>query len=111
DRRRQGGPGRDVHQASPRADKPLLPINCAAFSESLVESELFGFERGAFTGANQAKIGLLEAASGGTLFLDEIGEMPLAVQAKLLRVIETRQVLRIGATKARAIDVRFVAAT
>jgi two-component system response regulator AtoC len=100
-----------VHRASPRAGKPFLPINCAAFSESLVESELFGFERGAFTGANQTKIGLLEAASGGTLFLDEIGEMPLAVQAKLLRVIETRQVLRIGATKARAIDVRFVAAT
>ena len=100
-----------IHRASPRAGKPFLPLNCAAFSESLVESELFGFERGAFTGAHQAKIGLLEAASGGTLFLDEIGEMPLAIQAKLLRVIETRQVLRIGATKAHAIDVRFVAAT
>jgi two-component system response regulator AtoC len=100
-----------VHRASPRADKPFLPINCAAFSESLVESELFGFERGAFTGATATKVGLLEAASGGTLFLDEIGEMPLAIQAKLLRVIETREVLRIGATKARPIDVRFVAAT
>jgi DNA-binding NtrC family response regulator len=100
-----------VHRLSPRAARPFLPINCAAFTESLVESELFGFERGAFTGAQQAKTGLIEAASGGTLFLDEIGEMPLSVQAKLLRVIETRQVLRIGATKARAIDVRFVAAT
>jgi two-component system, NtrC family, response regulator AtoC len=100
-----------VHRSSPRADKVFLALNCAAFSESLVESELFGFERGAFTGAHQAKTGLLEAASGGTLFLDEVGEMPLGVQAKLLRVIETRQVLRIGATKPRAIDVRLVAAT
>jgi len=100
-----------VHRASPRADQPFLPLNCAAFSESLVESELFGFERGAFTGAHQTKVGLLEAASGGTLFLDEIGEMPLGIQAKLLRVIETRQVLRIVATKARAIDLRLIAAT
>jgi two-component system response regulator AtoC len=100
-----------VHRASPRAEQPFVALNCAALSESLVESELFGFERGAFTGAHQAKIGLLEAASGGTLFLDEIGEMPLAIQAKLLRAIETRQVLRIGATKARLVDVRFVAAT
>jgi DNA-binding NtrC family response regulator len=100
-----------VHRASPRAGKPFLPLNCAAFSESLVESELFGHERGAFTGAGQAKAGLLEAAAGGTLFLDEIGEMPLAVQAKLLRVIETRQVLRIGATKPHTVDVRFIAAT
>ena len=100
-----------VHRLSPRAAKPFLPLNCAAFSESLVESELFGFERGAFTGATHAKPGLLEAAAGGTLFLDEIGEMPLSVQAKLLRVIETRQVLRIGAVKPQTIDVRFVAAT
>jgi DNA-binding NtrC family response regulator len=100
-----------VHAASPRAGKPFLPLNCAALTETLVESELFGYERGAFTGANQPKIGLIEAAAGGTVFLDEIGEMPLAVQAKLLRAIETRQVLRIGATAARAVDVRFVAAT
>jgi len=100
-----------VHRLSPRAAQPFLPLNCAAFSENLVESELFGFERGAFTGATHAKQGLLEAAAGGTLFLDEIGEMPLSVQAKLLRVIETRQVLRIGAVKPQAINVRFVAAT
>jgi DNA-binding NtrC family response regulator len=100
-----------VHRLSPRAAQPFLPLNCAAFSENLVESELFGFERGAFTGATHAKPGLLEAAAGGTLFLDEIGEMPLTVQAKLLRVIETRQVLRIGAVKPQAINVRFVAAT
>ena len=101
----------EVHRASPRTAQAFLPLNCAAFSETLVESELFGFERGSFTGANQTKIGLLEAASGGTLFLDEIGEMSLAIQAKLLRVIETRQVMRIGATRPRPIDVRFVAAT
>jgi DNA-binding NtrC family response regulator len=100
-----------VHAASPRAGKPFLPLNCAALTETLVESELFGYERGAFTGANQPKVGLIEAAAGGTVFLDEIGEMPLAVQAKLLRALETRQVLRIGATAARAVDVRFVAAT
>jgi DNA-binding NtrC family response regulator len=100
-----------VHRWSPRAARPFVPINCAAFSETLVESELFGHERGAFTGAVQAKVGLIEAASGGTLFLDEIGEMPLSIQAKLLRVIETRQLLRIGATKAHPVDVRFVAAT
>jgi two-component system response regulator AtoC len=100
-----------VHRLSPRAAEPFLPLNCAAFSENLVESELFGFERGAFTGATHAKPGLLEAAAGGTLFLDEIGEMPLSIQAKLLRVIETRQVLRIGSVKPQAINVRFVAAT
>jgi DNA-binding NtrC family response regulator len=100
-----------VHRLSPRAAQPFLPLNCAAFSENLVESELFGFERGAFTGATHAKPGLLEAAAGGTLFLDEIGEMPLSIQAKLLRVIETRQVLRIGSVKPQAINVRFVAAT
>ena len=100
-----------VHRASPRASQAFLPINCAALSEGIVESQLFGFERGAFTGAHQTTIGLLEAAAGGTLFLDEIGELPLAIQPKLLRVIETREVFRIGATKPRAIDVRFVAAT
>jgi two-component system response regulator AtoC len=100
-----------VHRWSPRAEKPFVALNCAAFNETVVESELFGFERGAFTGATQTKLGLVEAADGGTLFLDEIGEMPLSIQAKLLRVIETRQVLRIGATKPRPVDVRFVAAT
>jgi transcriptional regulator with PAS, ATPase and Fis domain len=100
-----------VHRLSPRNGKAFVTVNCAALSESLLESELFGYEKGAFTGANQAKEGLLEAAAGGTLFLDEVGEMPLALQAKLLRAIETRQILRVGATRPRSIDVRFLAAT
>jgi two-component system response regulator AtoC len=100
-----------IHQLSPRAKKPLLRLNCAAFSATLLESELFGHERDAFTGAHQAKPGLLETAEGGTVLLDEVGELPLVVQAKLLRVIETRRVLRVGALKPREIDVRFLAAT
>jgi DNA-binding NtrC family response regulator len=100
-----------VHRLSPRADKPCLRLNCAAFTETLLESELFGYEKGAFTGANQSKAGLLETAQGGTVFLDEIGEMPLSLQAKLLRVIEERRVMRVGGLKDRPIDVRFVAAT
>jgi two-component system response regulator AtoC len=100
-----------VHRHSPRAKAPLLGLNCAAFAENLLESELYGYERGAFTGANAAKPGLLETAPGGTVFLDEIGEMSMSLQAKLLRVIETRQVTRVGGIKPRAIDVRFVAAT
>jgi two-component system response regulator AtoC len=100
-----------VHARSPRAGRPFLCINCAALAESILESELFGHERGAFTGAVQTKPGLLEAASGGTLFLDEVGEMSLGMQAKLLRVLETRQVMRVGATKPLSVDVRFIAAT
>ncbi len=100
-----------VHRTSPRADKPFLRLNCAALTESLLESELFGHERGAFTGAVQAKPGLLETAQGGTVFLDEIGELPPATQVKLLRVLEERQVLRVGGLKGRPIDVRFLAAT
>jgi transcriptional regulator with GAF, ATPase, and Fis domain len=100
-----------IHRYSPRHAKPLLRLNCAAFAETLLESELFGYEKGAFTGAMQAKPGLLESADGGTVFLDEIGEMPLALQAKLLRVIQERQVLRVGGLKPRPIDVRFIAAT
>ncbi len=101
----------EVHKASPRAEKPFLRLNCAALSESLLESELFGHERGAFTGAVQAKAGLLETAQGGTVFLDEIGELPMTMQVKLLRVLEERQVWRVGGVKPRQIDVRFVAAT
>jgi DNA-binding NtrC family response regulator len=100
-----------IHQLSPRADKPFLALNCAGLSQTLIESELFGHERGAFTGAVGAKIGLLESANGGTVFLDEIGEMPLSMQAKLLRVIEAREVLPVGALRSRAINVRFVSAT
>jgi DNA-binding NtrC family response regulator len=100
-----------IHARSPRAAGPFLGINCAALSESLFESELFGHERGAFTGAQRAKPGLLEAAEGGTLFLDEVTEMPLPSQAKLLRVLEDRQVLRVGALRPKPIDVRIITAT
>ncbi len=100
-----------IHDRSPRKDGPFVQLNCAALSESLIESELFGFEKGAFTGAVQAKPGLLETANGGTLFLDEVGELPLSTQAKLLRVLEERRVLRVGALKPVAIDVRILSAT
>jgi two-component system response regulator AtoC len=100
-----------LHRSSPRATKPMVSLNCAGLSESLIETELFGHEKGAFTGAAQARLGLLESAQGGTVFLDEIGEMPLKVQATLLRVIETREVLPVGGRKTRPIDVRFIAAT
>ncbi len=100
-----------VHRMSPRRDGPYVCLNCAALSETLLESELFGHERGAFTGAHQAKTGLIEAAAGGSLFLDEVGELSLTTQAKLLRVLETREVTRLGSVKPRRIDVRFIAAT
>jgi DNA-binding NtrC family response regulator len=100
-----------LHRRSPRAEKPMVSLNCAGLTESLIESELFGYERGAFTGATAARTGLLETAQGGTVFLDEIGEMPVKVQATLLRVIETREVLPVGGRKPRPIDVRFIAAT
>jgi len=110
------GVGKDVfaeriHRLSLRCNQPLLRLNCASLSESLLESELFGHERGAFTGAVQTKPGLLETADGGTIFLDEIGELPISTQVKLLRVLEERVVLRVGSVKPRSIDVRFVAAT
>lgn len=100
-----------LHDQSPRAGKTFVRINCAALPEQLLESELFGYERGAFTGANAPKAGLLESADGGTVFLDEVGELPKPVQAKLLRALECKEVFRIGALKPRSFDVRFVAAT
>jgi hypothetical protein len=101
----------EIHRRSPRAGRPFLRLNVAALSESLVESELFGHERGAFTGAHATKPGLLETAEGGTVLLDEVGELSPAIQAKLLRVLEDREVLRLGGLKPRVIDVRFLAAT
>jgi transcriptional regulator with GAF, ATPase, and Fis domain len=100
-----------IHARSSRASSPYLKINCAAFAESMVESELFGHERGSFTGAMQTKVGLFEAARGGTVLLDEVTELSLPVQAKLLRALGNREVLRVGATKPTPIDVRFIAAT
>lgn len=102
---------RMLHDASPRAAGPLVTVNCATFSETLLESELFGHERGAFTGAVERKRGLLEVADGGTLFLDEIGEFPLALQPKLLRVLQERRFRRVGGTAELETDVRLVAAT
>lgn len=102
---------RHVHDLSRRAGGPFVPLNCGAFSESLIESELFGHERGAFTGAVTSKAGWFEAANGGTIFLDEIGDLPLPLQVKLLRVLQERQVVRLGSRNPIPIDVRLVAAT
>ncbi|BBO66990.1 hypothetical protein DSCA_09200 [Desulfosarcina alkanivorans] len=102
---------RSIHQHSKRQDHPFIAINCAAIPEGLLESELFGHEKGAFTGANTRKPGKLELADGGTLFLDEIGDMPLETQAKVLRAIEENTIERVGAIKPITVDVRFIAAT
>ncbi|MEP7124254.1 MAG: sigma 54-interacting transcriptional regulator [Byssovorax sp.] len=102
---------RTIHLRSSRAAGPFLALNCAALSESLLESELFGHEKGAFTGATHTRPGLFESAEGGTVFLDEAGDLPMSVQVKLLRVLEERQVLRVGGRSPRPINVRFVAAT
>jgi two-component system response regulator AtoC len=110
------GVGKDVlaswvHKKSPRAKGPMVSINCGALPANLLESELFGHKKGAFTDASEAKVGLLEAAEGGTVFLDEIGDMPLLLQVKMLQAIENRVVTRLGEVKPRPIDVRFIAAT
>ncbi|QNI35793.1 sigma-54-dependent transcriptional regulator [Edaphobacter albus] len=102
---------RAIHKSSTRANKPLISVNCAAFSETLLESELFGHERGSFTGADRVHHGLFEAAHEGTLFLDEAGEMSAAAQAKLLRVLAEGKITRVGSTVARDVDVRVLAAT
>jgi len=102
---------RAVHSCSPRSNEPFVSINCGAFPETLLESELFGYVKGAFTGASQNKRGLFEVASGGTIFLDEIGEMSLSMQVKLLRVLQERTIRPVGSTQETAIDVRVIAAT
>jgi len=102
---------RALHKNSSRANKPFIPIHCAALSESLIESELFGHEKGAFTGAQQQRRGLFELGEGGTVFLDEVGEIPMSTQVKLLRVLESREFLRVGGTDPVRVDVRVLAAT
>jgi DNA-binding NtrC family response regulator len=102
---------RAIHRNSPRQDKPFIALSCAAFSEGLLENELFGHERGAFTGANEQKRGLFELANGGVLFLDEIGEISLTTQVKLLRVLETKEFLRVGGTTPVTVDLAIISAT
>ncbi|WP_417502317.1 sigma-54-dependent transcriptional regulator [Marinobacter sp.] len=102
---------RALHLLSPRAAKPLISVNCAAIPESLIESELFGHEKGAFTGAVSARTGLIEAADGGSLFLDEIGELPAEAQARLLRVLQESEIRKVGSTQSRKVNVRMIAAT
>ncbi len=110
------GTGKDlmaqaIHQASPRAHQPFIAINCAALPDTLVESELFGHKRGAFTGAIEDRLGHIRSAHGGTLFLDEIGELPLAAQAKLLRFLESGDIMAVGESQATRVDARIIAAT
>lgn len=102
---------RAIHDQSQRKNAPMISVNCAAIPETLIESELFGHEKGAFTGANTARQGLIEAANGGTLFLDEIGELPLEAQARLLRVLQESEIRRVGSVQSQKVDVRLVAAT
>jgi DNA-binding NtrC family response regulator len=112
----ESGTGKEVlaealHRGSPRAERPFIVVDCGSLAPNLVESELFGHEKGAFTGADRARAGALEEAHGGTLFLDEIGELPLEQQVKLLRALEAREVRRVGAARPRPVDVRVIAAT
>ncbi len=102
---------KSLHENSRRANGPMISVNCAAIPESLIESELFGHEKGSFTGATAARTGLIEAANGGTLFLDEIGELPLEAQARLLRVLQEGEIRRVGAVHSQKVDVRLIAAT
>jgi transcriptional regulator with GAF, ATPase, and Fis domain len=102
---------RAVHQLSPRAGKPYVVLNCAAIPESLLEAEVFGHTRGAFTGAMQSRTGMIESAHGGTLFLDEIGEMPLSMQSKILRFLESGELQRVGNNEVVRVDTRVLAAT
>ncbi|AMO58640.1 Fis family transcriptional regulator [Endozoicomonas montiporae] len=102
---------RSIHSHSTRSNGPMISVNCAAIPETLIESELFGHEKGSFTGATAARTGLIEAASGGTLFLDEIGELPLEAQARLLRVLQEGEIRRIGSVQSQKVDVRLIAAT
>jgi two-component system NtrC family response regulator len=100
-----------LHEQSLQADKPFVPVNCGALPEALIESELFGHRKGAFTGADEHRVGLFEVAQGGSIFLDEIGELPKPMQAKLLRVLESGEIRRIGDNESRQIDVRVICAT
>jgi transcriptional regulator with PAS, ATPase and Fis domain len=102
---------RAIHEESPRKDKPFIKVNCAALNENLLESELFGHEKGSYTGADRTRIGRFEAAHGGTIFLDEIGDIPLATQVKLLRVLEEKEIERVGDHKPIPVDVRIISAT
>lgn len=112
----ESGVGKDgiaglIHKLSPRKDGPYVPINCSAIPENLLESELFGYEKGAFTGATTSRMGLLEMANKGTVFLDEIGDLPLMAQVKLLRTLQNRSIMRLGSKKVINLDVRFITAT
>ncbi|MCC6398275.1 MAG: sigma-54-dependent Fis family transcriptional regulator, partial [Bacteroidetes bacterium] len=100
-----------IHEASPRAKKPLITVNCGAIPEGIIESELFGHERGSFTGASEQRKGYFELADGGSIFLDEVGELPMAAQVKFLRILENGEFLRVGSSVPRTVDVRVIAAT